>query len=64
MPGSESLVALSEMLADDEVTFHEGKGVKGSASVVVGMLAARTASHCTTIWLGDRMLILQYSDKG
>jgi hypothetical protein len=52
MPGSESFVAFSEMLAE-EVTFHEGKGVKGSASVVVEMAAVKTASHRA---LGDRIL--------
>jgi hypothetical protein len=59
MPGSESFVAFSVRPAD-EVTFHEGKGVKGSASVVVEMAVAKTASHPA---LGDRILSNSFQNK-
>jgi hypothetical protein len=59
MPGSESLVAFSVRPAD-EVTFHEGKGVKGFASVVVKMAAVKTASHRA---FGDRIVSNSFQNK-
>jgi hypothetical protein len=59
MPGSESFVAFSVRPAD-EVTFHEGKGVKGFASVVVEIAVAKTARHPA---LGDRILSNSFQNK-
>jgi hypothetical protein len=44
MPGSESRVVFPVIPVDD-VTFHEGTGVKGSAKGICKMHAVKTAIH-------------------